>query len=223
MMNRKAIAHFRDTHYGSCDLPLTCFHTVMKFFKSGQRVVQDGQEQEAPQEGVQCTAAEQEACVDGATWAFCWCAKYGARGEAGEGEEKAEKGYKLWREITAFISKWQLFIFLPQAYLLTSHPVRICWSRRGRPMFIRRIRPWSCLCWNSGGSPVSNQPPNGQEAPLRMGVWQGLSELSGSGRGFFVLLLLPKEGSHSMGYASSSRTRAKTVMQSCSDISEAGA
>ena len=43
---------------------------------------------------------------------------------------------------------------------------------------------------------VTNQPPNGQQTPLGMGIWQGLSELSGC----LILPFLPWERNRSVGY-----------------------
>lgn len=172
---------------------VSCSHTALEcFLKQGGRCLGKSGARSPSGSEHQCTTAEREACLEVTVWAFCWCAKCEAEGGWRGAEKRAEKrGYKLWREITAFISKWQLFIFLPQAYLLTSRSVRICWSRRGRlhVLVVHEALILSLLEFRR--LPVSNQPPNGQEAPLGMGIWQGLSKLSGSSRGFFILLLLP--------------------------------
>lgn len=96
MVNRKAIAHFRDTHNGSCDLPLPCFHTVMEFLKSGQRVVQDGQEQEASHRREYSAQLPSRRLV----WMephehFAGVQNMGLGRRRERGRKRAERGYKL--------------------------------------------------------------------------------------------------------------------------------
>lgn len=185
-----SLAHLRDTHDGFCEL---LSHCLGMFFKTGREVFRKVRSKKPQREWapVHNCWARGLSGSDGLSILLV-CKMWGGGRMEGGVEKRAEKrGYKLWREITAFISKWQLFIFLPQAYLLTSHSVRICWSRRGRlrVLVVHEALILSLLEFRR--LPVSNQPPNGQEAPLGMGIWQGLSKLSGSSRGFFILLLLP--------------------------------